>query len=77
MQVRMTQRAIKQVLTERYYSWEEARKIAREDSEVDLSGDGPAYVPRDFEDDVVEEIEHAGSATEPPSQQAPRSAATV
>ncbi|KAH0543440.1 54S ribosomal protein L4 mitochondrial [Glutinoglossum americanum] len=53
--VRRTQRAIKQVLTERWYSWEDARKTARIDSEVDLSGNGPAYTPRDLEDDVLEE----------------------
>ncbi|KAH0555996.1 54S ribosomal protein L4 mitochondrial [Trichoglossum hirsutum] len=47
--VRRTQRAIKQVLTERWYSWEDARKIARADSEVDLSGNGPAYKPQDLE----------------------------
>lgn len=48
-------RAIKQVLTERYYSWEEARKIARNDVEVDLSGDGAAYTPSHFEEDILEE----------------------
>ncbi|KAI9857356.1 MAG: 54S ribosomal protein L4 mitochondrial [Trichoglossum hirsutum] len=52
--VRRTQRAIKQVLTERWYSWEDARKIARTDREVDLTGNGPAYKPRDLEDDVEE-----------------------
>ncbi|KAI9821222.1 MAG: 54S ribosomal protein L4 mitochondrial [Pycnora praestabilis] len=54
-EVRLTQRAIKQVLTERYYSWDEARKLARQDNEVDLTGRGPAYVPRDFEDDVSDD----------------------
>ncbi|OBT52028.1 hypothetical protein VE04_07427 [Pseudogymnoascus sp. 24MN13] len=43
--VRRTQRAIKQVLTERYYSWEDARKLAAGDPEVDLSGEGPAHTP--------------------------------
>lgn len=46
-QVRKTQKAIKHVLTERYYSWMEAREVAKDDPEVNLSGDGPAYVPSD------------------------------
>ncbi|KAI9678356.1 MAG: 54S ribosomal protein L4 mitochondrial [Caeruleum heppii] len=49
--VKRTQRAIKHVLTERYYAWDEARKVGRSDPEVNLSGDGPAYAPRDLEDD--------------------------
>ncbi|KAI6244717.1 54S ribosomal protein L4, mitochondrial [Erysiphe necator] len=46
--VRRTQRAIKQVLTERWYSWTEARNLAENDPEVDLSGSGPAYRPKDI-----------------------------
>ena len=54
----MTQRAIKQVLTERFYSWRDAQEVARDDPEVDMSGEGPAYVPTDFvEEDVIEEEE--------------------
>lgn len=49
--MRRTQRAIKQVLTERYYSWRDAETIARDDPEIDLSGAGPLYNPRDFEAD--------------------------
>lgn len=44
--IRITQRAIRHVLTERWYAWEEARKAARHDEEVDLTGEGPAYRPR-------------------------------
>jgi large subunit ribosomal protein L47 len=52
----MTQRAIKQVLTERYYSWRDAEVIAKDDPEINLSGNGPAYTPTDLvEDDVLEE----------------------
>ena len=60
LQVRRTQRAIKQVLTERYYSWEDARKIAVNDPEVDLSGEGPAYTPSEdvFEDEMIAEEAH-------------------
>jgi large subunit ribosomal protein L47 len=47
------------VLTERYYSWEEARQLARDDPEVDLSGEGPAYIPLEdaFEPETAEEAE--------------------
>jgi len=35
---------IRHVLTERFYAWEDAVKLAKHDPEVDLSGNGPAYV---------------------------------
>jgi large subunit ribosomal protein L47 len=53
--VRQTMKAIRHSLTERWYSWEEARKLAREDPEVDLSGDGPAYNPNALEEVDIEE----------------------
>ena len=58
------------MLTERYYSWDEARKIARDDPEVDLSGEGPAYVMPDmFEEDIAAEAEEELlEAPETPSQ---------
>lgn len=59
--VRMTQKAIKQVLTERYYSWQEAELLAKDDPEIDLSGDGPVYTPMEFE----EEEESLGSEVKP------------
>ncbi|TLD09204.1 uncharacterized protein PgNI_07544 [Pyricularia grisea] len=43
--VKQTMRAIKHVLTERYYTWEDARKLAMEDPEINLSGKGPIYTP--------------------------------
>jgi large subunit ribosomal protein L47 len=43
------------VLTERYYSWRDAEVIAKDDPEVDLSGDGPAYNPTDFIEEYVPE----------------------
>lgn len=53
----MTQRGIKQALTERYYSWEDARVLALTDPEVNMSGKGPAYNPSDMvEEDAAEEI---------------------
>lgn len=56
--VRRTQRAIKQVLTERFYSWRDAEEVAKNDPEICLSGDGPIYQPRDFEEepDNVEQL---------------------
>lgn len=54
-------RGIKQALTERYYSWREAEEVAQQDPEVNLSGDGPAYVPVDFieeEDALTDESEY-------------------
>lgn len=50
IQIKNTQRGIKHTLTERYYAWQEAQKIAAADKQFDLSGEGPAYVPADFEE---------------------------
>jgi large subunit ribosomal protein L47 len=64
--VRRTQRAIKQVLTERFYSWRDAEAIAKDDPEVDLSGNGPTYTPSDFvEEDVPEEDVSLESKVQP------------
>ena len=52
---------VKHVLTERFYAWEDAVKLARNDPEVDLSGEGPAYVPS--ADTYFEEGEQENSAT--------------
>lgn len=41
-------RAIKHTLTERQYAWEDAVELAKSDPEVNLSGEGPAYSPRDY-----------------------------
>ncbi|KAF8863279.1 54S ribosomal protein L4, mitochondrial [Acephala macrosclerotiorum] len=59
--VRRTQRAIKQVLTERYYSWRDAEVVAKNDPEINLSGQGPLYQPVDF----MEEEPPAEIAAEP------------
>lgn len=52
MQVRWTQRAIKHVLTERYYAWQQAEFLAKDDPEIDLSGNGPVYNPMNFEEEA-------------------------
>lgn len=57
MLIRVTQRGIKQALTERYYSWREAEMIAQNDPEVELEGEGPHYVPSEEEVDYVESDE--------------------
>ena len=49
LKVNRTQRAIKHVLTERYYAWHEAKEVAKLDTEVNLTGHGPAYNPMIFE----------------------------
>jgi large subunit ribosomal protein L47 len=70
VKVKWTQRAIKQVLTERFYSWQDAQVLVKDDPEIDLSGDGPVYNPVDFieEDAVKEGAEFEGK--EAPKQQA-------
>ncbi|MCJ1244924.1 54S ribosomal protein L4 mitochondrial [Trapelia coarctata] len=57
--VRVTQRAIKHALTERWYAHEEARKIARDDPEVNLKGE-PAYTPTEFEYESAKEEQTEG-----------------
>jgi large subunit ribosomal protein L47 len=54
-------KAIKHVLTERYYAWEDAVKLAEKDPEVNLSGDGPTFTPREF----FEEDQEAAALEEP------------
>jgi large subunit ribosomal protein L47 len=58
LQVRRTQRAIKQVLTERYYSWQEAQQVAKDDPEINLNAteNEPIYNPMEYtEEEVLEE----------------------
>ena len=47
--VKTTQRGIKHALTERYYAWQEALKVAEKDPEVNLNGRGAVYSPKVFE----------------------------
>ncbi|KAM7212323.1 Mitochondrial 39-S ribosomal protein L47 (MRP-L47) domain containing protein [Rhypophila decipiens] len=55
-QVRLTMRGIKHVLTERFYAWEDAVKLAETDPEVDFSGEGAPYTPSQFlEEELAEE----------------------
>lgn len=56
-------RAIKHVLTERFYAWEDAVKLAEQDPEVNLSGDGPVFTPSEFYEgeEVAAEQEEQGA----------------
>ncbi|KAK3390486.1 mitochondrial 39-S ribosomal protein L47 (MRP-L47)-domain-containing protein [Podospora didyma] len=56
MAVRTTMRGIRHALTERFYTWEDAVKLAEADPEVDLSGEVAPYTPNEyFEENVFEE----------------------
>jgi len=59
-------RGIKHVLTERQYVWEDAVKLAESDPEIDLSGNGPAFTPTEFLEEIEEmaEEEEAAEAAE-------------
>ena len=58
-QVKKTLRAIRQALTERYYTWEDAVEVAKSDPEINLEGaEGEVYMPRAYEEDVEDIIEN-------------------
>ncbi|KAL0471450.1 50S ribosomal protein L4 [Neurospora intermedia] len=46
--VKQTMRGIKHVLTERFYAWEDAVKLAEQDPEIDLSNPENPYKPSTF-----------------------------
>lgn len=46
-------KSIKFALTERFYVWEDAVNVARDDPEINMDGgEGEAYNPSAYEDDV-------------------------
>ncbi|KAF4953383.1 hypothetical protein FGADI_6020 [Fusarium gaditjirri] len=52
-EVLKTQRAIKHVLTERYYTWQDAVGVAMSDPEINFEGgEGQVYTPSAYEDEV-------------------------
>ncbi|KAM0801651.1 mitochondrial 39-S ribosomal protein L47 (MRP-L47)-domain-containing protein [Usnea florida] len=65
MTIRQTQAKIKHTLTERWYAWDEAWKLAENDPEVNLNSDltTPAYRPRSFEDEEDDAQPRAAAAT--------------
>lgn len=53
--VKRTLRAIRQTLTERYYTWEDAVEVAKSDPEINLEGaEGEIYTPKTYEEEVEE-----------------------
>lgn len=65
-QVKDTMRAIKHVLTERYYAWEDAYKLAQSDPEINLANAGtgqPIFTPREYFEE--EEVDEAVAAQTP------------
>ncbi|KAI1496556.1 mitochondrial 39-S ribosomal protein L47 (MRP-L47)-domain-containing protein [Biscogniauxia marginata] len=64
-EVRKTMQAIKHALTERFYLWEDARKLAETDDEIDLANTKQPYTPRTYiEEDAALEAEAEAEATE-------------
>ncbi|KAI0548786.1 mitochondrial 39-S ribosomal protein L47 (MRP-L47)-domain-containing protein [Xylaria curta] len=47
-EVRKTMRSIKHTLTERWYLWEDARKLAQTDPEIDLNNVQSPFTPKDY-----------------------------
>lgn len=64
--VRWTQRGIKHVLTERYYSWQEAKQLAKDDPEIVISDKGVIYTPGSALEET-EEVEVNVQVCLPPS----------
>jgi len=62
-------KSIKHALTERYYTWEDAVKLAETDPEIDLLGDGPVFKPSEaFEEEEYIQEEAAADAMEDSTQ---------
>lgn len=62
-------RGIKHVLTERQYAWEDALKLAENDPEVNLSGDGnPVYTPLEYLEEAEEPIDEQTESTKAGAQ---------
>ena len=62
-------RAIKHALTERFYTWEDAVKLAKEDPEVDLSGNGTPFTPMEYlEEEALDEMHEHEAAEEAQAQ---------
>lgn len=62
--VKLTMRGIKHVLTERFYAWEDAVKLAEQDPEIDLSNPENPYKPSTFLEEAEETAEGAAEASE-------------
>lgn len=64
-------KAIKHVLTERFYVWEDAYELAAGDREINLSGEGEIYSPTEDADVFEEDIPPTSEAA--PAKPAPAS----
>ncbi|GAP84839.1 putative 50S ribosomal protein l4 protein [Rosellinia necatrix] len=66
-EVRVTMRSIKHALTERWYLWEDARKLAEADPEIDLSNERSPLVLKDYfeEPEPVPERDNQVQLAEP------------
>ncbi|KAI1807150.1 MRP-L47-domain-containing protein [Daldinia bambusicola] len=74
-EVRKTMKSIKHALTERFYVWEDARKLAETDPEIDLTNTERPYIPSSYLDEEiqstapVEEVQQEASEQEQQQQQ--------
>ncbi|KAI0152215.1 MRP-L47-domain-containing protein [Hypoxylon sp. NC0597] len=57
LEVRKTMKSIKHALTERFYLWEDARKLAETDPEVDLSNTNRPYTPSSYLEEEIQSAE--------------------
>lgn len=76
-QVRKTQAAIKHALTERFYAWEDARKLAEQDPEVNLSGSGSAYTASGSHLESEEAVFEEGSEEQSAAKETKSSEETI
>ncbi|KAI1476357.1 MRP-L47-domain-containing protein [Daldinia eschscholtzii] len=53
-EVRKTMKSIKHTLTERFYVWEDARKLAETDPEIDLTNTDRPYTPSSYFDEAIQ-----------------------
>ncbi|KAI1775254.1 MRP-L47-domain-containing protein [Hypoxylon cercidicola] len=65
-EVRRTMKAIKHTLTERFYLWEDARKLAETDPEIDLSNYRQPFTPSSYLDEDVRNAEPSEGQAETP-----------
>ncbi|KAI1142146.1 MRP-L47-domain-containing protein [Hypoxylon sp. FL0543] len=59
LEVRKTMKSIKHALTERFYLWEDARKLAENDPEIDLSDTNRPYAPSTYLEEEIQKAEPA------------------
>lgn len=59
-EVRRTMNAIRHTLTERWYLWEDARKLAEKDPEIDLDNPQHPFTPKDYYEEHETALETDG-----------------